>query len=103
MPNKRAAGQKLLTLPASVEFIRAIDNNLATCGYSNRSQFIRDAIIEKLERGGGRFQKSLGLPPPRTPDPATPALNDKPSSSSVQAASKDVVYKLRKRRKPGTE
>jgi len=87
MPNKRAAGQKLLTLPASAEFIRGIDENLAACGYSNRSQFIRDAIIEKLNRGGSRVPKSLSLAPARAPDLA---LNE-PAANSASALGKEIV------------
>ncbi|HXI73471.1 MAG TPA: ribbon-helix-helix domain-containing protein [Verrucomicrobiae bacterium] len=65
MPNQRAKGQKLLTLPVSEDFIRDIDVNLPSMGYSNRSQFIRDAIIEKLVKAGITIPKGLALPPTR--------------------------------------
>jgi hypothetical protein len=52
MPNQRAAGQKLLTVPCDEAFIKFIDENLDRTGYSNRSQFVRDAIAEKLESLG---------------------------------------------------
>jgi hypothetical protein len=92
MPNQRAEGQKMLPVMASKEFIRVLDNGLRRAGYSTRSQFIRDAIVEKLERAGIPVPGSLSLAPSRT-EPATYArndnlsapyiLNDKPSSKPV--------------------
>jgi hypothetical protein len=52
MPNQRAPGQKLLPIAVDEKFLRELDAGLAQAGYRNRSQFIRDAIIE-LERTGG--------------------------------------------------
>jgi Arc/MetJ-type ribon-helix-helix transcriptional regulator len=91
MPNKRAPGQKLLTLPAGEDFIRTIDKNLKSSGYSNRSQFIRDAIIEKLQRIGVPVDPSLAYSP------------DRVNSAKVRAANKIAADALRKRRKPGNE
>ena len=65
MPNQRAPGQKLLTLPCKKEFIQALDDNLERCKYSNRSQFIRDAIVEKLEECDVKIPHGLALSPPR--------------------------------------
>jgi hypothetical protein len=66
MPNKRRQGQRLLTLPAKGEFVQSLDDNLAKCGYSNRSQFIRDAVIEKLHDEGIAVPKHLALAASRT-------------------------------------
>lgn len=66
MPNQRAPGQKLLPIPARVEFIRQVDAGIVKAGYTNRSQFIRDAIVEKLERASVRISRELSQPPPRT-------------------------------------
>ncbi len=65
MPNKRAPGQKLLSFPVDEKFAQELDSGLARAGCRNRSQFIRDAIIEKLERANIHLSKDLALPPPR--------------------------------------
>jgi hypothetical protein len=65
MPNQRAPGQKLLPIAVDEEFLRELDAGLAQAGYRNRSQFIRDAIIEKLLRADISLSKELALPPHR--------------------------------------
>ena len=63
--NQRAKGQKLLPIAVDEKFIEELDAGLARAGYRNRSQFIRDAIIEKLKRAGVVMPKELAFPPPR--------------------------------------
>ena len=82
MPNQRAEGQKLLPVMASEEFIRALDQSLPRAGYSNRSQFVRDAILEKLIRARIAVPADLALSPSRT-SPASYALNDKSGAPCV--------------------
>jgi len=65
VPNQRAAGQKLLPVAVDEKFLRELDAGLAQAGYRNRSQFIRDAIVEKLTRAGIAMPKELALPPHR--------------------------------------
>lgn len=65
VPNQRAAGQKLLPIAVDEKFLRELDAGLAQAGYRNRSQFIRDAIIEKLTRAGIAMPRELALPPHR--------------------------------------
>jgi hypothetical protein len=65
MPNQRAPGQKLLPIAVDEKFLRELDAGLAQAGYRNRSQFIRDAIIEKLLRADISLSKDLALPPHR--------------------------------------
>jgi hypothetical protein len=65
MPNQRAPGQKLLPIAVDEKFLRELDAGLAQAGYRNRSQFIRDAIIEKLLRADISLPKELALPPHR--------------------------------------
>src|ERR1017187_9902948 len=65
MPNQRAPGQKLLPIAVDEIFLRELDAGLAQAGYRNRSQFIRDAIIEKLLRADISLSKELALPPHR--------------------------------------
>jgi hypothetical protein len=99
VPNQRAAGQKLLPIAMKEEFISELDSKIPDAGYANRSQFIRDAIIEKLQRAGINLPKNLAQPPQRTavsqskpapgrlksvkhsrPKSASPALVEKVSS-----------------------
>jgi hypothetical protein len=65
VPNQRAPGQKLLPIAVDEKFLRELDAGLSQAGYRNRSQFIRDAIIEKLKRAGVALPKELALPPHR--------------------------------------
>ena len=65
VPNQRAAGQKLLPVAVDEKFLRELDAGLAHAGYRNRSQFVRDAIVEKLTRAGIAVPKELALPPHR--------------------------------------
>jgi hypothetical protein len=65
MPNQRAPGQKLLPFAVDEKFLRELDAGLGPAGYQNRSQFIRDAIVEKLLRADIPFPKELALPPNR--------------------------------------
>ena len=65
MPNQRAPGQKLLPIAVDEKFLRELDAGLGPAGYRNRSQFIRDAIIEKLLRADISLSKDLALPPHR--------------------------------------
>jgi hypothetical protein len=65
VPNQRAPGQKLLPIAVDENFLRELDAGLARAGYRNRSQFIRDAIIEKLKRAGISMPAELALPPNR--------------------------------------
>ena len=65
MPNQRAPGQKLLPFAVDEKFLRELDAGLGRAGYRNRSQFIRDAIIEKLLRADIPRPRDLALPPHR--------------------------------------
>ena len=65
VPNQRAPGQKLLPIAVDEKFLRELDAGLSRAGYRNRSQFIRDAIIEKLKRAGISMPKELAMPPHR--------------------------------------
>lgn len=54
-------------MPIAVDekFIRELDAGLTRAGYHNRSQFIRDAIVEKLKRAGVAMPPELAMPPNR--------------------------------------
>jgi hypothetical protein len=92
MSDARAIGQKLLPVPVSEKFLQEINAGVKRMGYTSRSQFVRDAIIEKLHRMGvvvapelafppGRIGKGGSIsgrgnqPPPVSPKQGTPAQN----------------------------
>ncbi|HTB86009.1 MAG TPA: ribbon-helix-helix domain-containing protein [Candidatus Sulfotelmatobacter sp.] len=103
MPNQRAVGQKLLTVPCDEKFIAMIDDNLGVCRYSNRSQFVRDAIKEKLEGYGITVPAELTLSPDRKgkggptkyPEhrPSYFVMNEKPSSGKTGATAQSLRRK----------
>jgi Arc/MetJ-type ribon-helix-helix transcriptional regulator len=47
---KGMAKLKMITLKLPEEMIEAVDKAVKLLGYANRSEFIRDAIREKLEK-----------------------------------------------------
>lgn len=83
MSTMRAPGQKLISVPMNEKFIEQIDAALHKVGYSDRSSFIRDAIVEKLHAGGVPIPVELSLAPSRTGKGGRPPL-----SASRRAAAK---------------
>jgi hypothetical protein len=61
----RSPGQKLIPVPASDQFILRLKTGIKKAGFTNRSQFIRDAVVEKLERHGIKVPASMASPPQR--------------------------------------
>jgi metal-responsive CopG/Arc/MetJ family transcriptional regulator len=88
MANQRAKDQKLLPIAAKEQFIAEMDSGLEQIGCSNRSQFIREAIIEKLARENIHIPRALAAAPART------------NSAKVRTASKQGADKLRRRHTP---
>lgn len=75
MPNQRGEDQKLLPFTVKEEFLDELDRALRSLHITNRSQFIRDAIREKLSALGVEVPEGLaaaadrfgkGGPKPRT-------------------------------------
>lgn len=66
MSNTRGPGQKLISVPMNEKFIEVIDAALPEMGYSDRSSFIRDAIVEKIQASGIEVSAALSLAPSRT-------------------------------------
>jgi hypothetical protein len=99
VPNQRAPGQKLLPIAVDEKFIRELNAGLPKAGYRNRSQFIRDAIVEKLTRAGVSLPRELAMPPHRmgkagdvprkisypAHEPSALALNEKAGSKKSAA------------------
>ncbi len=62
MPNQRRAGQMFLGFQADLELVRELDRGR---GRMDRSQFIREAIAQKLGELGIRVKEDLIYPPDR--------------------------------------
>lgn len=65
MSNNRSFGQKLIPIPVNEDFERELIAGLKQLGCTNRSQFIRDTIVEKLARSGVAIPPEFALPPHR--------------------------------------
>lgn len=91
VPNQRAAGQKLINLPASEEFIAAVDAALPAIGYGNRSEFIRDAIAEKLAREGHPVRPESVVAPARSKPKKTASRKPPKTPSTIKLASSSSV------------
>ncbi|MGB7767371.1 MAG: ribbon-helix-helix domain-containing protein [Verrucomicrobiia bacterium] len=74
------------------KFLRELDAGLAQAGYRNRSQFIRDAIVEKLTRAGIAMPKDLALPPHR--------LGKGTEAKSLYPAHRPPRFELNERAEP---
>jgi hypothetical protein len=62
MPNVRGKNQTLITCPLDADFLAEIDR---ARGRKNRSQFLREAIAEKLNGMGFRVSEDMVFPPDR--------------------------------------
>ena len=69
MPNKRRAGQTFIGIQIDVGLAAELDR---ARGRKDRSQFVREAIAEKLKRMKIRVPESLIYPPPRAKVVSTP-------------------------------
>lgn len=65
VPNQRAAGQKQVIVVMKRDFLQTIDENLEKMGFSDRSQFIRTAVMEALRRSGYKVSTDLSVAPSR--------------------------------------
>lgn len=78
---------KMIPVPMGPELIREMMEAMKTGNYTNRSEFIRDAIVEKAVSLGLDVPPSLARPPQRVvypvPKSRSVALNDNPSSTSA--------------------
>jgi Arc/MetJ-type ribon-helix-helix transcriptional regulator len=73
----RSSGQKLISVPMNEKFIDAVDKALPKVGFSDRSSFIRAAIVEKLTKAGVKISVELSLAPSRTGKGGRPPLKAK--------------------------
>lgn len=105
MPNKRAAGQKLINVPVDENFLTQMDSAIEKTDYSNRSEFIRAAIVEKLKSEGFEIPASLAKPPARAgknlkypPHQPNHYVVNEPSSKS-KAATREFFQRRAKAQK----
>jgi hypothetical protein len=61
----RSEGQKPLTIMVKEGFLEAITQAYQVAGYSDRSQFIRDAVFAAIENMGLEVERSLKAAPSR--------------------------------------
>ena len=54
-----------MPVPVDEQFLKELDAGMRHAGYHNRSQFVRDAIVEKLKRAGISMSSELAMPPQR--------------------------------------
>jgi Arc/MetJ-type ribon-helix-helix transcriptional regulator len=96
MPNQRALGQKLISVPMKERFIEEIDQALEKMGYSDRSSFIRDAVAEKLRSEGFELPIDLPLAPSRAGKGGRPTQAAYAARRAAQAAPAAPQRKSRK-------
>lgn len=105
MSNPRGPGQKLISVPMNEKFIEKIDLSLKDVGYSDRSSFIRDAIIEKLKTNGIEISTALSLAPSRPgkggrpPKLALPSRTERAIASSRSPKALTDNYPTKKAKK----
>lgn len=106
MPGQRSKDQKLIPVPMSEDFIREINAAVKKAGYPTRAQFMRDAILEKIQSLGIKLPSDIAVPPPafsrekpRRLSDSPPLYRGRPSSSAAPAdlalvdAAEDVADK----------
>lgn len=97
MPGKRRAGQVFIGLQADAELIRDLDR---ARGRTDRSQFIREAIADKLKKMGIAVPDDLVYPPARARVIQFVGDNKPaPISQTARAAEEPGKYGTRKRKK----
>jgi metal-responsive CopG/Arc/MetJ family transcriptional regulator len=97
MPGKRRAGQVFIGLQADAELIRDLDR---ARGRTDRSQFVREAIADKLKKMGIAVPDDLVYPPARAR--VIPFVGDNSRaavSQTAMAAEEPGRYGTRKRKK----
>jgi Arc/MetJ-type ribon-helix-helix transcriptional regulator len=97
----------MINFKAKPSFIAALDRALREIGYPSRSQFIREAVREKLQRMGLPVPASEASAPMRRKDRSAflpkPELNDAVSSAQAIASMEEekTVYHVKRQRGRG--
>ena len=103
MPNKRRAGQTFIGIQMDIGLASELDR---ARGRKDRSQFVREAIAEKLKRMKIRVPESLIYPPPRAQSiqSTESGSGELRQSMSAEEPERHKIKRKKKRiRKPGTE
>jgi len=95
VPNQRAENQNLIAFALDNQLLTLTDQQRKLLG-RDRSTFIRQAIIEKLQRMGIKVDESLAF----SPDRAASSINSEKTDSAAIDACKKASHMGRKRRKP---
>jgi hypothetical protein len=66
MPNQRSANQKPVLVMMREDFLDEINRAYPEAGYSDRSQFIRDAVYKQIEKLGIQLPLVIKTSPDRT-------------------------------------
>jgi metal-responsive CopG/Arc/MetJ family transcriptional regulator len=98
---KRAPGQKLLTVPTKEQFLKEVDAGLISLGRSNRAQFVREAIREKLQSLNIHVPEHLTAAPGRAPsikyhERSTKETNSGVGAKAERARIKGISHSLRR-------
>src|ERR1043166_235519 len=97
MPGKRRAGQVFIGFQADAELIRDLDR---ARGRTDRSQFVREAIADKLKKMGIAVPDDLVYPPARARViQFVGDSNRAPVSPIARAAEEPGSYGTRKKRR----
>jgi hypothetical protein len=86
MPGKRAPGQKMITFWADAELLRAVEMARKIPPRCDRSQFIRDAIIDKLRKLRYPVDPELSQPPDRASKIIQISRHKRPMAAEEAAA-----------------
>jgi Arc/MetJ-type ribon-helix-helix transcriptional regulator len=65
VPNVRAQNLKQIIVMMQEDFIQDIDDNITALGFSNRAEFIRQAVHEKLAKAGVKIDAGKTTAPSR--------------------------------------
>lgn len=107
MSEGRSAGQKLLNFPVKEEFLEEIDRAISSSRFSNRSEFIRQAILEKLQEMGISIPEAMASAPSRsgkvesTSTRKPPVISTKHLMELEEGAYKDDVEAITGKRPKG--
>jgi hypothetical protein len=99
MAHLRGAKMKMISLELREEMQAVLDEHLESLGYATRSDFIRDAILEKLQQEGIPLPGSSVAAPSRIgiggkPTHENYGLNEGPiNAHPAKAAKSNAVYR----------
>ena len=93
MPNKRSAGQQLITFPCDSALLKEVER---ARGRDTRSQFVRDALAGYLRSLGIQVEETKIAPPDRAGKHRAASLLAEPSS----AYGRKAIAREKSKRKP---